>query len=153
MTKLYKVSLRVYKTSILRKNNPNIKYVGYSTIYDNVYNIHIGSNAYINGDEIVPYRDSKIIIGDNCMISYDVVIRTVMHNFGSRELPMINQDITVKDIVIGNDVWIGYGAYIMPGVSIGDGAIVAAKAVVTKDVLPYTIVAGVPANIIRFRKV
>ena len=55
------------------------------------------------------------------------------------------------DIVVGNDVWIGYEAVILAGVTIGDGAIVAARAVVTKDVPPYTIVGGVPAKPIRKR--
>ena len=55
------------------------------------------------------------------------------------------------DIVIGNDVWIGYEAVILSGVTIGDGAIVAARSVVTKDVPPYTIVGGVPARTIRRR--
>ena len=53
--------------------------------------------------------------------------------------------------IIGNDVWIGYGATIMPGVKIGDGAIIATKSVVTKDVLPYSIVGGNPAQEIRKR--
>lgn len=55
------------------------------------------------------------------------------------------------DIIIGNDVWIGYEAVIMAGVHIGDGAIIAARAVVTKDVPPYTIVGGTPAKEIRKR--
>lgn len=55
------------------------------------------------------------------------------------------------DTVVGNDVWIGYDATIMPGVTIGDGAIIGAKSVVTKDVPPYTIVGGNPAKIIRAR--
>ena len=55
------------------------------------------------------------------------------------------------DIVIGNDVWIGYEAVIMPGVTIGDGAIIGTRAVVTKDVPPYTVVGGVPAKPIRCR--
>lgn len=55
------------------------------------------------------------------------------------------------DIVIGNDVWIGYDAIIMAGVNIGDGAIIGARAVVTKDVEPYSIVGGVPAKEIRKR--
>ena len=56
-----------------------------------------------------------------------------------------------SDIVIGNDVWIGYEAVVLAGVTIGDGAIVAARAMVTKDVPPYTIVGGVPAKAIRKR--
>lgn len=55
------------------------------------------------------------------------------------------------DIVIGNDVWIGYEAVIMSGVKIGNGAIIGTRAVVTKDVPPYTIVGGIPAKIIRRR--
>lgn len=55
------------------------------------------------------------------------------------------------DIIIGNDVWIGYEALILSGVTIGDGAIIGARAVVTKDVAPYTIVGGVPAKPIRLR--
>jgi virginiamycin A acetyltransferase len=55
------------------------------------------------------------------------------------------------DIVIGNDVWIGYEAVILSGVKIGDGAIIGARAVVTKDIPPYTIVGGVPAKVIRKR--
>ena len=55
------------------------------------------------------------------------------------------------DIIIGNDVWIGYEAVIMAGVHIGDGSVIAARAVVTKDVPPYTIVGGTPARKIRMR--
>lgn len=58
---------------------------------------------------------------------------------------------TKGDTVIGNDVWLGYHAVIMPGVTIGDGAIVAAESVVTKDVEPYTIVGGNPAKEIKKR--
>ncbi|HRP79373.1 MAG TPA: DapH/DapD/GlmU-related protein [Aquamicrobium sp.] len=56
-----------------------------------------------------------------------------------------------KPVVIGNDVWIGHGAVVMPGVTIGDGAVVGANAVVTRDVEPYQIVAGVPARRLRAR--
>ena len=54
-------------------------------------------------------------------------------------------------VIIGNDVWIGYGVIVLPGVAVGDGAVLAAGAVVTKDVPPYTIVGGVPAKVIRAR--
>lgn len=68
---------------------------------------------------------------------------------GADESPDLDQ--AVKEVSIGNDVWIGVGAFIKGGVVIGDGAIVAAHAVVTKDVPPYAIVAGVPARVIRYR--
>ncbi len=56
-----------------------------------------------------------------------------------------------KKVVIGNDVWVGHGAVVLPGVSIGDGAVIGANAVVSRDVAPYTIVAGVPARPLRER--
>lgn len=150
--KLYRVSLRAYNTSKLSKKNPGIKYIGYDAIFENYNNIIIGNNTYINGGEFIPARDSKIIIGNDCMISYGVVMRTDMHNYSRRDIPMIKQDINIKDIIVGNDVWIGYGAYIMPGISIGDGAIVGAHAVVTKNVPAYAVVAGVPARIVKYRE-
>lgn len=58
---------------------------------------------------------------------------------------------TKGDVVIGNDVWIGYGATIMSGVSIGDGAVIGARSVVTKDVPPYAIVAGNPGVVVKHR--
>lgn len=56
-----------------------------------------------------------------------------------------------KSVTVGNDVWIGHGAVIMPGVTVGDGAVIGANAVVTREVLPYTVVGGVPARTIRRR--
>jgi len=65
---------------------------------------------------------------------------------------MIDQGITTAPVIIGNDVWIGYGAIINKGVTIGAGSIVAGNAVVTKDVPAYAIVGGIPAKILRYRK-
>lgn len=115
-------------------------------------NVFIGENSYINGGMVAASKDAKIVIGNNCMISYQVHLRTDMHNHASCDVPMNTQGHTQKDIVIGNDVWIGYGAQIMSGVSIGDGAIIGAGAVVTRDVKPYTVVGGVPARQIKERK-
>lgn len=86
------------------------------------------------------------------MISYAVHMRTDMHLHDSTDIPMTSQGHIEKDIVIEDDVWIGYGAQIMSGITVGTGAIVAAGAVVTKDVPPYSVVAGVPARVIKSRK-
>lgn len=69
-----------------------------------------------------------------------------VHDFKRKTRP-----VTAKITTIGNDVWIGHGAFILPGVTIGDGAVVGAMAVVTKDVPPYAVVVGSPARIMKFR--
>ena len=68
-----------------------------------------------------------------------------------RDFKKSTSPVDLKKTLIGNDVWIGHGAFILPGVAIGDGAVIAARSVVTKDVPPYAMMAGVPAKIIRFR--
>lgn len=68
-----------------------------------------------------------------------------------RDFKRSTPPVTAKLTVIGNDVWIGHGAFILPGVQIGDGAAIAAMSVVTKNVPPYSVVAGSPARIVRYR--
>lgn len=91
-------------------------------------------------------------IGDNVMMGPDVTILTHTHNIERTDIPMGLQGSIVKEVIIGNDVWIGMRSIIMPGVTIGNGAVIGAGAVVTKDVPDYAIVGGVPAKVIRYRK-
>lgn len=95
---------------------------------------------------------SKITIGDNVLTGRWVTISDNSHgnsDLRSLLIPPLGRELVSKGpINIGNNVWIGDKATILAGVSIGEGAIVAANAVVTKDVAPYTVVAGNPANII-----
>lgn len=114
-------------------------------------NIKIGSNSYINSAELLTTTDTEISIGSNCLISYDVVMRTDAHNITDREKPIIEQGNTAKSIYIGDNVWVGQGAYIMPGVHIGDNSVIGARAVVTKDIPPDSIAVGVPARVIKSR--
>ncbi|ATD80937.1 CatB-related O-acetyltransferase [Desulfovibrio desulfuricans] len=102
-------------------------------------------------------------IGRYCSIGRDVVIGSGSHNLnGFTTTPFFHhfshtsslklaRDTPKRRVVIGNDVWIGDRAYIMSGVNIGDGAVVAANAVVSKDVEPYSVVGGVPARVIKKR--
>ena len=115
-------------------------------------NVYIGSGTYINGGQIVAGENSKVVIGENCLISYNVHIRTTTHKYEDKNVLIKDQGHREADIIIGNDVWIGFGAQIMPGVKIGDGAVVGAGSIVTKDVEAYKVVAGVPAKVIKERK-
>ena len=112
------------------------------------FNITIGEKFYANHNLVI-LDCNKVTFGDNVFIGPNCGFYAASHP--------IDKDIRKelefsKPITVGNDVWIGYGAQIMSGVTIGDGAVVAAGAVVTKNVLPYSVVAGVPAKKIKERK-
>lgn len=107
-------------------------------------NIHLGRNVFINSG--CRFQDQGgIYIGDNVLIGHNVVLATLNHE----ENPEKRGNLIPSPIRIGNDVWIGSNATILPGVKVGDGAIIAAGAVVTKDVGQNAVVAGVPARYIR----
>lgn len=116
--------------------------------------VHLGEFALVNGARII--CDSEIEIGAYSLVSWDVVLMdTYRVPFGSEERSRaILGDCTVdaipaRPIRIGRNAWIGFGACVLPGVSIGDGSIVAARSVVAADVPPYVVVAGNPARIVR----
>jgi acetyltransferase-like isoleucine patch superfamily enzyme len=112
--------------------------------------INVGARTTI-GFHTYIYASSRITIGNDCMIAPFVYI--VDSNHGTRRNQLMNlQTNEKKPITIGQDVWIGAHSVILPGVSIGDGAIIASGAVVSKNILPYTIVGGVPARLIGERK-
>lgn len=85
------------------------------------------------------------------MMGPDVVILTHTHVTSRIDIPMGQQGGEIRPVTVGNDVWIGMRSIIMPGVNIGNGVIIGAGAVVTKDIPDYAVVGGVPAKIIRFR--
>lgn len=154
-----------YKRLCFLKNiikNPNI-IVGDYTYYDDFEDVH---NFEKNVKYHFDFIDDKLIIGKFCMIASGA---TFVMNGGNHltesisaypfaifgggwEGAMDGKAYPTKgDTIIGNDVWIGYNSTIMPGVNVGDGAIIAANAVVSKDVAPYSIVAGNPAREIKKR--
>lgn len=143
--------------------NPNI-IIGDYTYYDDLED---SENFERNVLYHYPFIGDKLIIGKFCALATGVkfIMNGANHQmsgfstypfniFGSgweRVTPKPEELPFKGDTVIGNDVWIGYEAVIMPGVKIGDGAIVAAKSVVVKDVPPYAIVGGNPASLLRQR--
>lgn len=106
-------------------------------------NIHIGKHVFINMG--CKFQDQGgIFIGDGVLIGHNVVLATLNHVMQ----PERRSDMLPAPIHIGKRVWIGSNATVLPGVTIGDGAVVAAGAVVTRDVPANTVVGGVPAKVI-----
>ena len=147
-------------------SNPNISVGEYT-----MYNDFVNDPKLFEKNNVLyqyPINHDKLKIGKFCSIACGAkfIFNSANHTLSSlstypfpiffEEWGLDIKDVALAwdnkgDIVIGNDVWIGYEAVIMSGVTIGDGAIIASRAVVTKDVPPYTIVGGVPAKTIRKR--
>jgi maltose O-acetyltransferase len=112
-------------------------------------NVTLGNNSGIGIRAII---GREVYIGDDVMMGPECIIYTANHRFDRIDIPMREQGfLDIKPVVIGNDVWIGGRVIILPGVRIGDGAIIGAGAVVSKDVPPYAIVGGVPAKVLKYR--
>ena len=97
-------------------------------------------------------RGGGVEIGKYVQVGPNTVIHSANHNFDDIDLPICKQGHTPKKVKIEDDVWIAAGCIILPGVTIGKGAVIAAGAVVTKDVEPYSVVAGAPAKKIKDRR-
>lgn len=107
-------------------------------------NITIGKNVFVNSG--CHFQDQGgIEIGDGCLIGHNVVLATINHDL----YPENNRINHYAPIKLGKSVWVGSNSTILPGVTVGDWAVIAAGAVVTHDVPPLTIVGGVPAKVIR----
>ena len=124
----------------------------------------LGDYSYIERQSEVIYA----IIGKFCAIASDARINALEHPIarvsqhkisyrpneyflGAKLDKAFRDGRVAKRVTIGHDVWVGHGAIVMPGIAIGHGAVIAAGAVVTQDVAPYAIVAGVPANFLKWR--
>lgn len=154
----------VYLNSVV--TNPNISVGEYT-----MYNDFVNDPTQFEKNNVLyhyPINHDRLMIGKFCSIACGAkfIFNSANHTLSSlstypfplffEEWGLTREKVTDSwdnkgDIVIGNDVWIGYEAVIMAGVTIGDGAIIGTRAVVTKDVPPYTIVGGVPARLIRKR--
>lgn len=110
----------------------------------------IGRNASVSPGAILDCRGG-LTIGDSTMVGIQAILLTTNHRTTRLDVPMIDQGMEKAGVVIERDVWIGARAIVLPGTRIGQGAIVAAGAVVTKDVPAYGVVGGIPAALIRMR--
>jgi acetyltransferase-like isoleucine patch superfamily enzyme len=129
------------------------KKVGFNVVFDtgikvyNPQNVQIGKNCVINNGVILQScENEEIILGNNVIISYNATILTCSLN--TKKFPQEKIHFS-SSVIIGDDVWIGANTTILPGVTIGEGAIIAAGSIVTKDISTNCIVGGIPAKVIR----
>jgi maltose O-acetyltransferase len=110
-------------------------------------NVRIGQDSTLNSF-IHIWGHGGVTIGDRVLIASHTAITSITHDHTAETM---FGTVQTKPVVIEDDVWIGTGAKILPGVTVGRGAVVGAGAVVTKDVPPYGIAVGVPAKVARYR--
>jgi acetyltransferase-like isoleucine patch superfamily enzyme len=113
--------------------------------------VRIGDKTVL-GQECTISAYQHVSIGEQCILADRVMLIDFDHNVADVERPIRVQGIYKQDVRVGSNVWIGYGAQILRGVTVGDNAIIGASAVVTRDVPANAVVAGVPARIIRMRR-
>lgn len=118
----------------------------YCCINNAVGDVTIGDNTRIG---IHCTLIGPVCIGNNVNLAQGITVTALNHNFADTNRRIDEQGISTNPVVIGDDVWIGANAVILPGVTIGRHVVVAAGAVVTKDVPSYCVVAGVPAKVIK----
>jgi acetyltransferase-like isoleucine patch superfamily enzyme len=112
--------------------------------------VSIGAKT-VMGQECTISAYQHVSIGRECVIADRVMLIDFDHGMVEVDRPIRHQGIYKRDVRVGNNVWIGYGACILRGVTVGDNAVIGTSSVVTKDVPPNAVVAGVPARIIRMR--
>ncbi len=170
---LFVLKLRLPKHVTIRRNvtfNQNTKFGGYNSVSSGTWisNSTIGKNTYIGYNCSLPNAEigkfcslgSRIKVvqkthPSNTFVSTSPVffstLKQANRTFVDANYFQENLEIQNKSVIIGNDVWIGNDVIIKGGITIGNGAIIAMGSVVTKDVLPYSIVGGVPAKLIKYR--
>jgi acetyltransferase-like isoleucine patch superfamily enzyme len=115
-----------------------------------VHKIHIGSKVSINNQCVLDGREG-LRLGDLTLVGFESIILSSTHEFRDLSMPVRDQGMTGAPVSIGSDVWLGCRVIVLPGVTIGDKAVVAAGSVVSKDVEPGAVVGGIPARVIGAR--
>jgi acetyltransferase-like isoleucine patch superfamily enzyme len=152
---LYGFISRWLESHSIRQIKESMHFCGQNvTIYPPV--VFYGAEALDVGDNtsVAPYVHiwcgGRVIIGARCMIGSHTAITSLTHDYAS---PEMWKTIEAKPVVIGDDVWIGSHAVIMPGVTVGNGAVIGAGSVVSKDVPENAIVYGIPASVQGYRPI
>jgi acetyltransferase-like isoleucine patch superfamily enzyme len=118
----------------------------FSTINNGVGDLHIGNRSLIGMSNVII---GPVTIGDNVILAQNIVVSGLNHEYRNIDIPIMDQPTLVTPIVIEDDCWIAANAVITAGVTIGKHSVIAAGAVVTKSIPPYSIAAGNPAKVIK----
>ncbi len=122
------------------------------TVRFNYPNVSVGEHTYLNDVRFSCSSKAGVKIGTWCSIGYNVSFVASTHDVNFPTGPISQRPLYEKNIVIGHGVWIGNNAVILPGVEIGDAAVIGANAVVTKNVPERAVVGGVPAKVIKIKE-
>ena len=118
----------------------------YSCINNAVGDVVIGDHTRIGLHNTII---GPVTIGSHVNLAQGITVTALNHNFEAPERRIDEQGVSTQQVIIGDDIWIGANAVVLPGVTVGNHCVIAAGAVVTKDVPPHSLVAGVPAKIIK----
>jgi galactoside O-acetyltransferase len=131
----------------------NVSFNKNSYLYsDDGGTITIGDNCSFNTNTMINATPGHISIGDGSAVGPNTVLRASNHSYTRKDIPIKKQAQIYGEIIIGKDVWIGANCVILANTKVGHGSVVGAGSVVSKDVAPYSVVAGVPAKIIKMRE-
>ena len=165
--RIFKILFQIGPSHLPDSDNSNLSRIIRGALFrltvDNAgKNININKGERYSSDLIIGnnsglgrncYIQSKVTIGDNVMMAPDVMIYTSNHEFSNTSIPMCEQGMSAtKPVIIHDDVWIGARTIILPGVTINKGSVIGAGTIVTKDVPEYSVFAGNPGKVIKYRR-
>lgn len=145
------VVLRAFLAKLFFKSVGGVAWIQPRSIFIHTERLQIGSHFAINSGCYIN-AIGGIEIGNHVLIGSNVTISSGMHPYVGDDVPIISRPVIPKSIIIEDDVWIGAGAVLVPGIRLARGTVVGANAVVTKDTEPYSINVGVPARKVKDRR-
>jgi len=145
--KIRTIFFTIIAKATLKNFHCNIRANHYTRLTPNTI---VGQNVNFNGLKVL--GSGKVLIGNNFHSGFGCIIMTENHNFNGEAIPY-DQTVIIEDVVIEDNVWLGINVIILPGVTIGEGAIIQAGSVVVSNIPKYAIAGGHPAKVFKYRNI